>query len=291
LALELSSFDAAAILAKAVVYASTLGATGAVIFLGYGESRLHGPQRAHLRRLIYWLSAASIIGTALRISLLSGSMSDAFSGMFDRSFATMILAAGEGRASAARIGGLALLSVALAVRKRGGVLALAGAVLAASSFAWVGHAQALHRAWPVALLATHLLCAAFWMGALYPLLYVARSGEIEQLAGLAERFGRSAMVLVSLLILVGVVVLAALLPTFDAVWQSDYGRLVMIKISLVAALLAAAGFNRLQVTPRLMRNDAAAVRQLRHSIRIEMVLAACILLVTALFTSATGPDM
>jgi copper transport protein len=137
----------------------------------------------------------------------------------------------------------------------------------------------------------HLLCAAFWIGALYPLLYVARSGEMEQLAGLAERFGRTAMVLVSLLILVGVALLSALLPSFDAIWQSDYGRLVMIKISLVALLLAAAGFNRLRVTPRLLRNDASAVRLLRHSIRIEMVLAACILLVTALFTSATGPDM
>jgi putative copper export protein len=290
LTFDLSSFDVAAILAKALTYASTLAAAGTAFFFGYGEARLHARERVHLRRLVYWLAAIGMVSTALRISLLSGSMSDAVSGMFDRSFAAMILAAGEGRASCARIAGLVLLVVALAVRKRGGFLALGGAALAASSFAWVGHAQALHRTWPAALLVLHLFCAAFWLGALYPLLHIARRGEPAQLAALAERFGRIAMFLVSLLVLAGVALLIALLPSFDALWQSDYGRLVVTKLSLVAALLAAAGFNRLKLTPRLARGEADAVAMLRHSIRLEMVLAVCILLVTALFTSASGPD-
>ena len=288
--LELSSFDVAAILAKAVIYAATLGASGAVFFLGYSESHLPGHERVHLRRVIYWLVVIAALATALRILLLAGSMSDAFSGMVDRSFAAMILAAGEGRASAARLAGLALMFVALAARKRGGALALAGAAFAASSFAWVGHAEARHAPWPVALLVVHLLCAAFWLGGLYPLLYLARKNEPLQLAQLAERFGRIALVLVSLLALAGVALLTALLPSFDAIWQSSYGRLVLIKLSLVGALLAAAGFNRLHLTPRLLHGDAGAMPVLRRSIRAEMVLGACILLVTAIFTSATGPE-
>lgn len=287
---ELSSFDLAAVLTKALTYACTLGASGAVFFLGYSEAHLQGPERARLRRLIYGLAAVAACATALRISLLSGSMSDELSDMFDRSFATMILAGGEGRASAARLVGLSLLSVALAVRKRGGALAFLGAALAASSFAWVGHTQALHALWPVGLLALHLLCAAFWLGALYPLLYIAQHGELSRLAQLTERFGRIALVLVTILVLAGAAMLTALLPSFDAIWQSNYGRMMLIKISLVAALLAAAGVNRLKLTPRLLKNDPGAAPLLRHSIRAEMAVASCILIVTALFTSVTGPE-
>ena len=57
----------------------------------------------------------------------------------------------------------------------------------------------------------------------------------------------------------------------------------------VSALLCAAAVNRLWLTPRLRAGDAAAAAALRRSIRFEMLVGGLILLVTAAFTSLSGP--
>ncbi len=70
---------------------------------------------------------------------------------------------------------------------------------------------------------------------------------------------------------------------------SRYGRLVSLKLGLVILLLAFAAFNKLRLTPRLLAADESAVRALRRSIKAEMLIAGLILLVTATFTTITGP--
>jgi putative copper export protein len=121
------------------------------------------------------------------------------------------------------------------------------------------------------------------------LLLLARHNVPRRIASVAARFGTAAAAVVAALILAGLAVLGVLLNSASELWASGYGRTLCVKLALVACLLACAAFNKLRLTPRLMAGHAAAVRTLRASIRIELVLASLILIVTAVLTTLTGP--
>jgi putative copper resistance protein D len=287
--LELSGWDAAAVCAKAMTYAATLGAAGAIYFLAYSGALLQEPQRTHIRRLIGALLLVSAFFSCVRVALSSASMSGDVAGMFDSGYVGMILGAGEGRAIALRIAGLCLAGAAvLSIEGRMLRLAFIGAVIASLSFASVGHVHALPGALPTLLICVHLLCASFWLGALAPLLIVAR-GPDSQFAAMAVRFGKIALALVALLLSAGAAVLWVLIKDAALFWSSDYGELMALKLLSVAALLGIAGVNRVYLTPRLLRGHANAVRRFRRSIQIEMLVGTLILLLTAAFTTVTGP--
>jgi putative copper resistance protein D len=286
---ELSGWDAAALCAKAVIYASTLAAAGGVFFLIYSSPLLQESQRGRIRRLIGILAVTSAVACGARILLLAGSMSGDVAGMFDASLARMILNNGEGRATGLRIAGLALTALALSSKTRALSYALLGAVIASTSFAWVGHIHALPSLIPSLGLSVHLLCAAFWLGALPPLLIVARDGADSQIGIVAARFGKLALTVVGLLLAAGAGILWALIGDASTFWSSEYGGMMAIKLLAAALLLCIAAANKLYLTPRLLARDAKAISLLRRSIRAEILCGGLILLVTAAFTSLTGP--
>jgi copper resistance protein D len=286
---DFSGWDVGALAAKALVYAATLGACGAVFFIGYAKGALHEAQRARIRSLIAVQLIAAALFTLIRILLLTGSMGGGIAGMFDRQMAGMILEAGEGTAASLRLAGLALAACALSHNLRLQVPALVGAALAASSFAWVGHVHALHPLMPAMLLSgVHLIGVAFWVGALVPLLCCTRA-EARQVGAMAKRFGAVAVIAVVLLAMAGVGLLWMLSAGQADFWSSGYGNMIAVKLLLVALLLGAAALNKLSLTPRLMNGDALAIAALRRSIQLEILLAVLILLVTATFTSLLGP--
>ena len=288
--MELSGWDAAAVCAKAITYAATLGAAGAIFFLAYNGTLLFEVLRSRIRRLIGTLLLASALASCARVLLSGASMSGELGGMLDSGFLRMILGAGEGRATGMRLAGLALAALALPANPRFRALALLGAATASISFAGVGHIRGLlPNAAPLLLLCMHLLCAAFWLGALGPLLIAARVGSDTQVALLASRFGKIALGVVVLLLAAGAGVLWALIGDAAQFWSSDYGRMVAVKLLLVAALLSMAAVNKLYLTPKLLSGHAKAVIQFRRSVILEMIIGALILLITATFTTVAGP--
>lgn len=288
--MELSGWDAAAVCAKAVTYAATLGAAGAIFFLAYNGSLLHELPRSRIRRLIGTLLLASALASCARVLLSGASMSGDLGGMFDSGFVRMILGAGEGRATGMRMAGLALAALAIASNPRFRVLALLGAATASVSFAGVGHIRGLlPNTAPLLLLCIHLLCAAFWLGALAPLLIAARDGSDREVALLASRFGKLALGVVALQLAAGAGVLWTVIRDAGQFWSSDYGRMMAVKLLMVAALLSIAAVNKLYLTPKLLSGHARAVIQFRGSVKLEMVIGALILLITATFTTIAGP--
>jgi putative copper resistance protein D len=288
--MEVGGWDIAAALAKAVTYAATFGAAGAVLFLLYGRTLLRDPQRALIRRLIGMLIGAAAAASLLRILLLAGSMSGEFAGMFDRTFTGMILGAGEGRATGLRMAGLALMLFAFSSNPVLSRSAGLGAVAASTSFAWVGHIHGLvPNTAATLLLCLHLLCAAFWLGALPPLLIITAGGNLAQIAAAAARFGKLALRVVALLLAAGASLLLMLIGHAAQFWSSDYGRMMAIKLLAVAALLGAAAWNKLHLTPRLLKGDARAAGMFRRSVLAEVSIGALILLTTAALTTLTGP--
>lgn len=287
--MSIGVWDGLAVMVKAVLYAATLGAAGGVFFLSYADSLLDRVERLAARRLVQILVAASLIASVTRIVVSAGSMSGDASGMLDAGLVGMIWHAGEGRAIGVRAAGLLLALSGVLRHGRPGVLTLAGAAGAATSFAWVGHAHTTASGWPILLIGIHLLGVAFWLGALGPLLLLARHNDPRRIAPAAARFGTAAGSVVAALILAGLAVLWILLNSASELWTSGYGRTLCLKLALVACLLACAALNKLRLTPRLMAGDVNAVRTLRISIRIELVLASLILIVTAALTTLTGP--
>jgi putative copper resistance protein D len=285
----ISGWDVAAVLLKAATYAATLTAAGGVFFLVYCRALLAERERLRIRGSVGLLIAVAILASCGRIAVLTASMSDAFAGMFDASMISLLLSGGEGRATGWRLFGLLLMAAALLSTRRP-ALAGIGAVVAAVSFAAVGHAHAAASVLPVLLLSVHLVCVAFWLGALAPLLSIAGEAGVAHTAALAARFGAAALGVVGILVITGGIVLTVLLDGVVQLWTSRYGRLVSLKLGLVILLLTFAGFNKLRLTPRLLAADESAVRALRRSIQAEMFIAGLILLVTATFTTITGPD-
>jgi copper resistance protein D len=285
----LSVWDAASIAVKTMTYAATLGAAGAVFFLGACGPLIASVDRPRIRSLVVGLAVLAVFVGGAQVLVSAGSMGDDAAGMLDGSLIHMVWQAGAGRANEIRVFGL-LLAVLGASSDRPPWWALLGAAMAATSFAWTGHARALNPdVLPVLLVSAHLLGIAFWIGGLAPLLIVSRNSDVRTIAATAARFGSSAVFVVAGLMAAGVALLWMLLGDVTALWNSAYGRSVMLKLAFVGCLLCFAAFNKLRLTPRLLAGDSRAVRSLRTSIRFEMILGAVILAVTAGFTTLVGP--
>lgn len=277
-------------LAKSAVYAATVAAAGGAFFLLYSRDLLSAPVVAQVRTLIGVSIAVAMVMSLARMALLAGSMSDAVAGMMDSTMLDMILRSGEGMATAIRLVGLILIAVTWRSFPRTSAAAMAGAVLAATSFAWVGHAHvATHDRIALTLLSLHLLSVTFWLGALGPLLVIARGSGSQILGVVAARFGRIAVAVVGVLVAAGVALLSCLLGSLSAIWSTDYGRGIGAKIALVAGLLGLAALNKLHLTPRLVAGDDRAARVLARSLRLEIVVAGLILVATAAATTVWGP--
>jgi putative copper resistance protein D len=282
--------EALVITAKAITYAATLGAAGGIFFVAYSHALLGATAGARIRRHIGVLLVVAALASAVKILATAASASGDLRGMFDPGLVRMILQGGEGRASVVRATGLLLMTAALTARGPPGKTALVGAVAAATSFAWIGHPHAAaDDRLATGAVVVHLLAAAFWLGALAPLLIVTRDADRARIAATVLRFGAAALIVVAILLVAGVCLLCLLLNDAGELWTTRYGHLVCAKLVFVGCLLALAAYNRKRLTPRLGAQARGAEQGLRRSIQLEIVAAAAVLIFTAALTTLTGP--
>ncbi len=280
----------AAVLAKAFTYAATFGVAGGVFFLRYSHDLLTAADTARIQRILRVWVGVAVLCSAARILVLAGSMQGALAGMFNRPFLQMILRAGEGPATGVRIAGLLAAGYALCSLRRPGLLAMAGAIAAATSFAGVGHPRAAALSVvPMMLESAHLLCVGFWLGALTPLWVMARQPDTARAAATAERFGRMAVFVVAALVAAGGGLMWILIGDAGELLDGAYGRALLTKLALVAGLLGVAAINKLRLTQRLSTHGLRAARSFARSIQFELALGGLILLVTAALTTVWGP--
>ncbi len=163
---------------------------------------------------------------------------------------------------------------------------LAGALLVALSFGVSGHAATAGPRWlTLPALTLHALSAAFWVGALWPLLTLLRRAEATRLL---QAFSTLAVPAVACLILAGVVLGVLQLEAWSALVTTDYGQRLLAKLALVAGLLGLAALNRLLLTPALGRAPADT-RWLRLTIGTELALAAGVVVLTASLGAVPPP--
>lgn len=138
----------------------------------------------------------------------------------------------------------------------------------------------------------HLVAAAAWVGALMPLaLLLAMAGPDANALAVARtatlRFSTLGVVSVATLLVTGIVNTWYLAGSVDALTETEYGRLLVIKLALFFAMVGVAAVNRTRLTPRLLdRGDLAAAqcarRALRRNAAIEAALGAAIIAIVAM---------
>jgi putative copper resistance protein D len=187
----------------------------------------------------------------------------------------------------------ALLVLCLLPQRRGKVeAATAAALLLLVSLGWVGHAVmdmggvALHEINQM----MHLTAAGIWFGGLIPLGILLRRAiqpDGAQYIPLARtalpHFSQMGYTAVALVAMTGLVNSVFLVGSVTALVTTPYGRLLVVKVVLFAAMICVALVNRFRLVPRL-RNEAMAgvpLRALFRSVAAEQVLGLAILAVVA----------
>jgi copper transport protein len=166
------------------------------------------------------------------------------------------------RGSAGRVRGLAVLAVAL-----GGL----------TTWPLTGHAAAAPlTAAIVASDVVHIAAMAVWLGGLITLtVFLLRRTDPRVLGVLLPAWSRWAALAVVWLVAGGVVQAVVQVGSVPALWQTNYGRLLLAKTTLLAATLAAAWFARRFVNRRQVVTSGAG--RLRRTVGIEVLATTVIL--------------
>lgn len=192
------------------------------------------------------------------------------------------------------------LGLALAGRAMPGawLVALIGGALLCVSPALTGHAVAGDAPGvAVPTDALHVAGAGVWMGSLLMLALVglptaARGESPDGSRGARARvlvtaFSPIALGAAAVVVVTGLVSAWLRLGSFGALWGSDYGRVLLLKLCAVAALVGFGAYNWRVMTPAL--GDDASLQRIRRSAAAELLIAVVILAITAILIATPLP--
>jgi copper transport protein len=182
-----------------------------------------------------------------------------------------------------------------AILAAAGALSAAAAVLALPGIS--GHAaQTAPRDVSLALDWLHLVSGSVWIGGLIGLIVLWRAlPPVYRLRGLAVSVPRfSNVAFVSVLVLLGSGIWASVdhLPVWAALWQTSYGKVILLKIGLLAAAALLAAGNLLRTKPRLAVGGELAepaARLLRGLVSGEAAIVAGAVFAAAALSSLAPP--
>lgn len=181
-------------------------------------------------------------------------------------------------ALAALVLGLLSLVGPRALAKTLSLVALAGVGVALAAS---GHASAAEPQWltrPMVFL--HGVGTAFWAGALVPLGLELKRARVEAEPFL-RRFSKTILPVVGVLAGAGIVLAVIQVQTPSALVATAYGRLLLIKLALLAILFALAAFNRWRLTVPAEGGHGMARKKLVRSIVFETLVVLAIFGVVA----------
>ena len=302
------------ICARAVVFAATMTAAGAVFFMIFvAEPACAGAKAGASVLSTVRVQSKWIVWTSLGLCIVSGiawliltaaaMASRPAAGVFSGNILWTVLSQTEfGNDWLARFVLAVLLAAAVTASlpsssARPAWLNPVSVLLAAAfagSLAWSGHAaggiglEAV--AHPIADI-LHLIAAAAWVGALIPLALLlggaARATASLPIARAAVlRFSTLGIASVATLLLTGIINSYYLAGSIAAVIATDYGRLLLVKVALFFAMVAVAAVNRLRLTPRIVEDASPvavleAIGHLRRNAAVEAALGAIVIIIVA----------
>jgi copper resistance protein D len=287
-----AEIDGPMVVARAVHFAASATVAGALLFRTVvADPALRGEDKAgaavdrQIRTLAWIALAIAVISGGAWLLLQTASMSGQTCGevMVSGAVFAVLDETQFGLVSEVRLALALLLAICLAYDRRSFVrwLASAAALCFAVSIAWTGHAAStpyklgyLH----LTADALHLFGAAAWSGGLMALVLllnaIGHDGAAEIKLDAVKRFSALGVVSVATLIVTGIVNAWILVGSFRALFQTDYGWVLMAKLAVFAAMIAFAAVNRFWLTPELTSTASdRAVRRLTRNATAEIALA------------------
>ena len=278
------------IIVKALVYATAFLAMGSVLNL-LTLSSLPAFEVRKLRQMsVVWVIGAAVFSVfrlPLRASFLMGGT---WQGATEPMMLTMVWESPLGSSIVLRLIGLALICMILLPARFGRPVAALGVIVVAASFVLRGHALEEPRLLLATLITLHVLGLAFWIGAFAPLYRLSGANSARVAGQVSHDFGRLAIWVVGGLSLAGGLILWLLTGNVLNALFTLYGQFFAIKLGVFLAIMAFAAWNKLRLTPALLRQEPGAGSRLRRSIRMEAALVALILLTTATLTTVSAPE-
>jgi copper transport protein len=278
---------------QAVGYLGLFLAAGLVVFAGWLLPAV--PQLDVLRRRLRRIArgAASVAALAGLVQLpVSGAYQQGLG--FDGLLGASAWSGAGGRdllALAMLVGGLAVAVGPLGADRLGGRarnIATAGAVVAIASPSVVGHS----RAYPpqflvVATDVLHVAVGAVWLGGLagLALSLPALAGRSRVALETLARFSGLAAGLLTLLVASGSLLAWRIIGSWDDLFGTTYGRLLIVKVMIAALAVAIAGWNRFALLPRIIGagdrpERLEATGEIRRAVLAEASVLVAVLLVT-----------
>jgi copper transport protein len=182
--------------------------------------------------------------------------------------------------------------------RRGQLAALLAAATGLLAFAVTSHAGAVPgSAWAVAVDAIHLLAAAAWIGGLTLLPFLAWQArrlpgapDRERLPEVLLRFSYLASFSVFVLAVSGLFSSLVELPALSNLIDTAYGRVLLVKLVLVALTLEIAFFNRRVVHAQAQRLlGTKGVRAFQRMVTLEAAIALALTVVVAILVQTPAP--
>jgi putative copper resistance protein D len=179
-------------------------------------------------------------------------------------------------------------------------LNLVWAALGLATLGWVGHAAGgtgLAGLGRELNQSVHLLAAGLWLGGLVPLGWLlARARSDEAIFAVLLRpalpaFSQMGYAAVAAIAITGAVNTLILVGSLDALFGTDYGRLLSLKILLYFAMVGIALRNRFRLMPRFADRFEGANRALYRSVFVEQAIGIGILVVVSLLGTLPPPFM
>ncbi|MGI9044089.1 MAG: copper resistance CopC/CopD family protein [Gemmatimonadaceae bacterium] len=168
-----------------------------------------------------------------------------------------------------------------------------GVLLAAFSPGLSGHAASTPGLAPLAIIAdaVHILGAGGWLGSLF---FVLAAGIPAAMSMGAERrdsavrslvnaFSPAALMFAGVTATTGLVAAWLHIGSIPGLWETTYGRTLLIKLGILSVVVATGAYNWLRVKPALGKPEAS--RRLRWSATGELVVALLVIAVTAVLVA------
>jgi copper transport protein len=176
----------------------------------------------------------------------------------------------------------------------------AAAILLAFTPAFSGHASSTPNLASIAVIADglHVLGAGGWLGSL--LMVVAagipaamRLGDEERgpaVADLVNAFSPTALTCAGLVGVTGVIATWLHVGSIPGLWQTTYGRTLLVKLAVVSIVAGTGAYHWLRVKPTLGHVEGA--HRVRRSAFVELAIGLVVLAVTAvLVATPTAMDL
>ncbi len=278
--------SASSIIDRLLIISRMLGYLGAVVLLGAGLFAIGAPGRlaeASATKVLLRIGAALLVGGTLLqfgmqgATVVAGGFGDALSpNVWGRVADTQ-----TGRMLLLRAAMSLVLVVMLALYRHRSTAwwrstAITAAVITIVSFPASGHAASLDpQAWWTAVDSLHMVAIVVWLGGLVLLIAGGRAWlNDDEAVPTVRRFSAASTVCVPVIVATGVAQTWKLAHGFSNLTDTDWGRMLLIKVAVVTALVTVGGVSRWLL-------QHSGVPSIRRTVATEAVLGIAVLALAA----------